>query len=257
LRIECQSLDALVRDAYLRFANGMPWPRNARSGTVTPPVPFFAALQPIKGSTGWVQSEKFTIDAKADSPAALEMMRGPMMVAVLKDRFKLVIHTQKHEIPVYELAVAKGGAKLQAAQDGKCRPFPSPDEGQPPTWKKGDKTPPNVCGGFTRNERGGLDVFSVTMAELSQELFGIVGRPVVDKTGLTGVYDLHLELTFADIAPRHATSTPPNDPNAPAEASDPGGTISSALSKLGLRLVSAKTGVDTLAIDHVQRPTAN
>jgi uncharacterized protein (TIGR03435 family) len=257
LRIECQSLDAFIRDAYLRFANGMPWPRNARNGLVTPPVPLFAVLQPIKGSAGWVRTEKFTINAKADSQAGLEMMRGPMMVAVLKDRFKLAIHTEKHEIPVYELVVVKGGAKLQVAQDGRCRPLPSPDDGPPPPWKKGDKMPPNVCGGFARNEKGGIDVFNVTMTDFSQILFGRVDRPVIDKTGLTGVYDLHLEVTFADIAPRYATSIASNDPNAPVEASDPGGTISSALSKLGLRLISAKTRVDALAIDHVQRPTAN
>jgi uncharacterized protein (TIGR03435 family) len=257
LRVECQSLDALIRDAYLRFANGMPWLRSAVSGMVTPPVPLFAAIQPIKGSAGWVQSEKFTIDAKADSPAGLEMMRGPMMAAVLKDRFKLVIHIEQHEIPVYELAVANGGAKLKTAQSGRCRPFPSPNEGPPPAWKKGDRTPPNICGGFTRNERGGIDVFSVTMTELCQELFGILDRPVIDRTGLTGAYDLHLEVTFADMAPRYATATASNDPSAPAEASDPGGTIASSLSKLGLRLVPAKMGVHTLAIDHVQWPAAN
>ena len=95
------------------------------------------------------------------------------------------------------------------------------------------------------------------MADFSQELYGIVDRPVIDRTGLTGAYDLHLEVTFADIAPGYATSTASNDPSAPAEASDPGGAVSSALGKLGLRLVPAKTGVDTLAIDHVQWPTAN
>src|ERR1700727_3744756 len=100
--------------------------------------------------------------------------------------------------------VAKGGAKVQAAQSGKCRPFPSPDEGPPPAWKKGDKTPPNICGGFTRNEKGGIDVFSATMADFSQLLFGRVDRPVIDKTGLPGIYDLHLDLTFAAIAPRYA-----------------------------------------------------
>jgi uncharacterized protein (TIGR03435 family) len=239
----------LIRDAYLRFADGMPWPRNPRSGMVTPPVPLFEAIQPIKGSTGWVQSERFTIDAKADSPAGLEMMRGPMLQAVLKDRFKLAIHTEKHEVPVYELTVAKGGAKLQSAQDSKCRPFPAPGS-PPPAWKKGDKTPPNVCGGFTRNEKGGIDVFSVTMGDLCLQLYGRVDRPVIDKTGLTGMYDLHLELTFAEIAPNR-TATPS------AEASDPGGTISSALGKLGLRLAPGKALVDGLVIDRVQRPTAN
>lgn len=243
-------MDTLIRDAYLRFSTGVPWPRNPRSGMMAPPVPLFETVQPIKGSADWMMSEKFTIDAKADWPASLQMMRGPMMQTVLKDRFNLAIHTEKREIPVYDLTVANGGAKLQTAQESKCRPFPASDEGPPAAWKKGDKTPPNICGGFTLSPKGGLDIYGVTMGDFATLLYSRVDRPVIDKTGLTGMYDLHLEVTFAEIAPNHPPA--PSD-----EASDPGGKLASALGKVGLRLTPGKAAVDGLVIEHVQRPSGN
>jgi uncharacterized protein (TIGR03435 family) len=92
--------------AYVRYANGKPSPRDVA------PVPD----QPIEGDPSWVRSETFTIDAKPESPQTMEMMRGPMLQALLEDGFNLKIHRGTRQVPIYALVVAKGGPKLDAAK---------------------------------------------------------------------------------------------------------------------------------------------
>ncbi len=121
LTIECVSIETLVRDAYLRYADGKAWPIDRPTGLQTLPMPNGEIFQQIKGSAGWIASERFTIDAKADGPAIVEMMRGPMMRPVLADRFKLKFHWETRDTPVYELIVAKGGPKLQSTTSRSCQ----------------------------------------------------------------------------------------------------------------------------------------
>ena len=71
------------------------------------------------------------------------------------------------------------------------------------------------------------------------------------------MYDVHLELTFADIFPRPPAAAPPSDPGAASMASDPVGSITSALRKLGLVLRPAKGPGRFLVIDQALRPTEN
>ena len=138
---ECQTLADIIRDAYLSYPQGKPWAAAVAGVAATSQVENFQCIgcgsgrggirpissrlfwQPIKGSPAWVNSERYTIDAKGEGPARQEMMRGPMMQALLHDRFKLRVHRESREIPVYNLTVAKGGPKLQPYRDGSCVPL--------------------------------------------------------------------------------------------------------------------------------------
>ncbi len=95
---------------YIQFANGQAPP--ARPLT----------RQPLQGGPDWIDSERYTIDAKPESPQTRAMMNGPMLQALLEDRFKLKIHRESKEVPVYALVVAKGGATLSATKPGGCTP---------------------------------------------------------------------------------------------------------------------------------------
>jgi len=105
----------LIGMAYDRYADGK---RN--------PSPW---LVPIEGGPTWIDSDRYTIEAKAEASTSREMMSGPMMQALLEGRLLLRTHRATREVPVYELTVAKGGPKLQVAQEGKCTIF---DPSHPP-----------------------------------------------------------------------------------------------------------------------------
>src|SRR5579863_8272805 len=110
------------------------------------------------------------------------------------DRFQLKIHLETREVPVYELTVAKGGPKLGQAEVGNCTRRNPSDPGQP---LKPGQAP--YCTMVLKNG---------SMAELSQALRTAVDRPIIDKTGITGNFDLGLE--FA----RDQAAVSPQDPDA-------------------------------------------
>src|SRR5579871_1783725 len=94
LTLPCRPAMAFIDDAYSRFASG-----HLAMGP----------RQRVEGAPSWLQSERFTITAKAEGTPHQEMMRGPMLQAILEDRFQLKIHRETREIPVYELRAAKDG----------------------------------------------------------------------------------------------------------------------------------------------------
>jgi uncharacterized protein (TIGR03435 family) len=250
LRIECMTVEGLIRNAYLLYTNGVPQHFDPSTGILTPSRPLGQLFQRIKGISGWMQSERFTIDAKADTPASLEMMRGPMLQVVLKDRFKLKLRRETREFSVYELTVDKGGAKLQPAKPGSCEIMDA-SKGPPPPRARGKGPPPPFCGNFRAAANGGVDIPGVTMATLCT-LFSAMAmeHDVIDKTGITGVFDVHLDLNMSDL--HRNTNSGPTD-----QASDPGGSLQTAVRKLGLRLTPGKKAGEFLVVDHVERPTVN
>jgi uncharacterized protein (TIGR03435 family) len=145
--------------------------------------------QPIKGSPSWVDSDRYTIDVKAEDAAiSQETMRGPMMQALLEERFKLKIHRESKEIPVYELTVVSGGAKLQPSKEGSCIVKFSPQDREPAPGQP----LPRVCGMFNPNKGGGTDVPGTTIGSLCRQFSVTLDRDVIDKTGLQGMFDIHL-----------------------------------------------------------------
>ena len=178
-----------------------------------------------------MEKERYTINAKPASAQSFVMMHGPMMQALLEDRFKLKIHRETREVPVYLLTIAKGGAKLHAAK--KENQAPSPE--------------------------GTFDMYGATMGDLCTQLALRLDRDVIDRTGIAGIFDIHLEASRGDLALRAVAGGPAGDPSTPPLGTDPTGpSIFAALQQqLGLRLESAKGPVDVLVIDRIERPAAN
>jgi uncharacterized protein (TIGR03435 family) len=243
--INCRTVLNLIRQSYITFAHG---------STLNIP----AHEPPIEKGPAWINTDLYTIEAKAEGTPNQGTMFGPMMRALLEDRFQLKLHSETREVPVYDLTVAKSGAKLQPAQAGACRPL---DVDHPP--------PPPVPGqalvlfcGTARITADGFDVRGVTMAELGRALR--LDRPVIDKTGITGTFDfpslstaeLTAPLPPAPPPPPGAIAAPPPPPSL-AETVDTFAIVQSALQKFGLKLESAKGPGEFLVIDHIERPSEN
>jgi uncharacterized protein (TIGR03435 family) len=221
---------SLIQWAYVNFANE----RFNPLGSL-----------PISGGPPWIRADLFTIDAKAERPERWGMMNGPMLRALLEQRFKLKIHTESKETPVYALTVAKGGAKLQPSKHD-CIVL---DLEHPPLPIQPDKPFPTTCGMGRLNAQG-WEAFAVTMGELARLLSDYADRKVVDRTGLSGTYDIHFNLSPEDlgVSPDTAPNTGPADVFARVRAS---------MHNLGLRLEPSKAPVDVLVIDAAERPSGN
>jgi uncharacterized protein (TIGR03435 family) len=226
----------LIRSAYLQFPNGN------RVPFVSPRI----MQQEIKGSPAWIDSERFTVEAKTEGPATVEMLRGPMLQMILEDRFNLKIRRETKEVPIYELRTGKGGPKLKPAKEGSCVVF---DRDHPPPEPVPGKPIPPVCGGFY-----GVSMFGTTMANLAQQLTAILDRDVIDKTGIDGAFDIQFEFPPPDLAAGALPDSPrPAGPDPSRFASD----LQAAIPRLGLRLEPARGSAEFLVIDHVEKPSEN
>lgn len=182
----------------------------------------------ITGGPGWITTERFDIDAKADGAETPEQ-RKPLMQALLKDRFKLEFHNETKDLPMYSLVVAKSGSKLKEAPAG----------GQGPQIRMG---------------RGMINGQGMNMQLLSMQLSNQLGRSVTDKTGLTGNYEVKLEWT---PDPSEGGPRPPGAEGAPP-VDTAGPTIFTALQEqLGLKLESQKGPVEMIVVDKIEKPTEN
>ena len=199
----------------------------------------------IVGDSNLLQ-ERYDVVAKVDEadladwqkPEMTQTMLHAMLQAMLAERFKVVVHYESKEVPVYNLVVAKGGPKFKQAETVDA-----------------DELRRKLDGGGMMGSGGttvamgphGIRYYGISMAILTQTILPhMAGRPVVDKTGLSGYYDL----TLPDVKRLSM------DPSAPSAETDE--SIFTALPEaLGLRLEPAKGQVDTVVIDHVERPTEN
>jgi uncharacterized protein (TIGR03435 family) len=206
----------------------------------------------VSGAPGWADSARFDIDAKvagSDVDALKKLspeQRRLILQPLLAERFKLQSHVETKQLPVYELVLAKGGSKLKEAAPG--------DD-----YAKGIKGPDGVArGGMMRVGRGQLTAQAVPMTSLANMLSQQLRRTVIDKTGLTGKYDL--ELNWAPDQGSDPMFKGPDGSQQRADAApdSSGPSIFTALQEqLGLRLQSAKGPVETLVIDHVEMPSEN
>jgi uncharacterized protein (TIGR03435 family) len=227
------SFPGLLQQAYGLFANGR----------VSP----LWAVPKIEGGPAWLTSERYEIDAKAEGNASPEMMMGPMMQTLLEDRFKLKIHRETREVPVYALRVAKGGPKLTPFQEGSCTPSTSAEA--PPVRGK-----PPVCKTFASSKGSNLMILQgqgLTLDEFSGVVLAASAlgfkfdRPVINRTGIVGRFDFHLEFAIDDLLVA-----------APSGAAGP--SIFTAIQQqLGLRIEPTKGPSEVLVIDHVEKPSEN
>jgi uncharacterized protein (TIGR03435 family) len=196
----------------------------------------------ILSEPAWAKKQGFDVEAKVvgTDVAALGKMsfdeRRAMFKQVLTERFKLAIHHETRELPVYALTIAKGGAKLKQGTT-------SPDG--PAISKRGP--------GMIKVGPGLVSAVGTTIPYFVGVLSGELGRTVVDRTGLTGVYDI--SLTWAgDAGQGGGLGTA-----GAASGSDASGPslFTAIQEQLGLKLESVKAAVDVIVIDHVERPTEN
>jgi uncharacterized protein (TIGR03435 family) len=197
----------------------------------------------ITGGPGWMSTDHWDLQAKTTEGGAYEKMQL-MVQALLQDRFKLALHREIKELPIYNLAVAKGGLKIQPIKEGSCIPPDPKNPGVAP-----GKNVMDYCGtsGFGRCMIEGA---SATMTELAESLSNAVSRTVVDKTGVDGRFRYQV-----NYAPEFAN---PFQPGGPPPACGDAPSIFTALpEQLGLRLDSAKGPVEVLVIDHAEKPSEN
>jgi uncharacterized protein (TIGR03435 family) len=186
------------------------------------------------GTTGYDVDAKVTPAADAPPPKLNRAERRQMIQSLLADRFKLVVHYETKDAPIYELDLAKGGSKLTIA---------TPND----TFAKGinglDGNP--VSSGYpVQLSRGRLIGQSVTIASLIDYLKLELKRSVVDKTGLTGKYDLSLQWT------------PDNTLTDSPLAGGPS-IFTAVQEQLGLKLEPSTAPLDILVIDSAEAPTPN
>jgi uncharacterized protein (TIGR03435 family) len=221
--------------------------------TASPPMgnrcPFISGPAPE-----WVKTDRFEIQAKMPPNSVpnytywqTRMENTPelnqMLQVLLEDRFHLKVHWEKKELPVYALTVAKNGPKLKKARPGGVK-LSDGSEVEFHGFRDFGLVP--TPGGDRRT----LGFLASSMDDAARDFANFLDRPVVDRTGLKGMYDFRIEFE--------------NDPDAPAlgMALNPfnglaASALSAALQGLGLRLESAKAPLQVLVIDHVEKPSAN
>ena len=190
----------------------------------------------LLGGPNWLDSTMFDIDAKSDPAvdAQLHAMTSNnarhekqfMVQALLADRFLLQAHQETRQLPVFALIIAnpKNGPKFQSSQINGT----------------------TIDTGRSRLHIAGSDD---TLYLFSRELAQVLNRVVLNRTGLTGRYDLTLRWTSEDAPAALLNGAP--DPYAPPDI------FTAIQEQLGLKLESTKGPVQVLVIDHIERPTEN
>jgi uncharacterized protein (TIGR03435 family) len=204
----------------------------------------------IDGGPIWMDSHDYEGIAKATGKPSIEQwadVLGPSFQALLQDRFKLKFHYETQKLPVYVLTVAQGGDKLRHPKEKNCGAFIFTTY---PNRRVG-----NECGAVAAvNTRLNMQLDAVGMKMtttgrggpgLAQFLSSRLNRPVIDQTGLGGLYDFQLEWNVA--ATRKALGQSATDVNDLS--------IFTALQdQLGLKLKADKGPVEVLSVDYAERP---
>lgn len=235
-RVNCQTVRTLIFSAYVAFADDHFSP--------------FASM-PIEGGPSWIDSERYEINAKAASPPNHATLNGTMLRTLLEDRFRLKLHTETREVSLYALSVGKGRPHLQPFKEGSCIPI---DFENPPPLPPRSTQLPLICG-LGRGTTSGYDLYRATLSDLAVALSTQLDRRVVDRTGISGMFNFHLDLTPADLGV--PISSAPESTTARPEPADVLDLVRRALDKLGLNLSSTKGMGKLLVIDHVERPTSD
>jgi uncharacterized protein (TIGR03435 family) len=184
-------------------------------------------LDQISGLPGWAADARFDLEAKMDEDTASAFAKLPhdrqwqqrqlMLQAALADRFKLRVHRETSLRPVYALVVAKGGSKLK------------PSEGSEGWW--------SWSGPAIVVHAEPVSMLAMCLSKLPE-----IDRIVIDKTSLTGDYDVDLKWTRDDE---------------PAQSDAAPAIFTAIEEQLGLKLEPARGPVDVIVVDHIDRPTEN
>ena len=172
------------------------------------------------------------------------------MQRLLEERFHLKIHREVREVAVYTMTVAKDGPKLQATTESSCN---SPDAADLTALLKVSPGGKPWCGILTPPIRNGthyvLDERGVSITTFST-IFNVRGLPLIDRTNLSGRFDIHLEWEFSPAEPASSEN------DVASEGPDTS-IISSFRKQLGLQLKPGKGPREFLVVDHLERPSEN
>jgi uncharacterized protein (TIGR03435 family) len=202
----------------------------------------------IAGAPKWVDSNTYDVEAKVDSSEVAELsklnndQRALMFQQLLAERFRLALHRETRNLPVYTLVIAKNGSKLQEAKPGDTYP----DGLKSPDGKPVGHAGPMMWG------NGRVIGQGVPLAQMVSALSQQLGRSVQDRTGLTGNYDIKLEWT-----PDEPQRGQPGPDSGLAAGSPTPSLFTAIQEQLGLKLESRKAPVEVLVIDHVETPSEN
>ncbi len=205
----------------------------------------------VAGVPDWAAKQKYDVEAKMSAADMAEFQklgkdeqeqwREAMMRSMLAERFHLTLHRGSKQIPVYELVVVKGGIKMQDA---------ATDPNPPQLSKDADGRP--LPGIRWLKDTSIVQAYSMqSFADMLSMPAAFVGRPVVDKTGLTGAYNFALDWSVYSAHAAAGLGTSRSDPE------DDATSIFTALGKIGLKLQPSTGSMETIVIDHVETPTEN
>jgi uncharacterized protein (TIGR03435 family) len=194
------------------------------------------------GSPGWLSKDHWDIEARVaeadradwQKPAKQTAMLRAMLQTMLAERCKLLVHREMKDAPVYYLEIGKGALKVKESNGDES--YPAAQRSQFPG------------GGVVVPEGGLMQFYGAPMTLLASFLSNrnLDGPEIQDKTGLTGRYDFAVEWGAWT-----------GGVGGVGDATDPGPTLFSAVGALGLKLVAAKGQVETLVVDHIERPSEN
>jgi uncharacterized protein (TIGR03435 family) len=217
----------------------------------------------LSGGPGWINSDRFDVEAKVEDSMAAQMQKMTgreqqqqfhlLLQSMLADRFKLQVTRATKEASVFALVVAKGGPKLKEV------PPPDPQAGPPPPLSvtAGAPLPTPPPGQSFMIMRDGLATLSSNaqpITSLLNSLSGMLGREVVDQTGLKGTYQYTLQFAPQTTTTGMAAGPGGGDPSPDSSVT----SIFTALQEqLGLRLDTTKAPLDTITIEHIEEPSAN
>jgi uncharacterized protein (TIGR03435 family) len=226
---------------------------------------------------GFLDTERFEIQATMPPETTKEQFQI-MLQNLLAERFKVAIHRETKDLPMYTLTIAKNGPKLKESADSE-----EPKAEEPPMPPPGGRGPLKIGpDGFPvvpmNGGRGGMMFLmmpagsrligqKVTMQELAESLSKVFTRPVTDGTGLKGKYDFTLTYSMEGLNPGMMVMAPPPPPppgaggRGPSETPEiepPQNILAAIQSQLGLKLEPKKGPVDLIVVDHAEKtPTEN
>ena len=213
----------------------------------------------ISGGPNWINTDLWNIEGKSEEGTVPSLPRPPdpnipdamalMVQSLIEDRFQLKMHRETKDSPVYELLIAKGGLKIKLSEGGS--EFRAPEQGAPiPVPQRGEQPR-----GTLRLGRGELEGSAVPLALLISTLSQQLGRPIIDKTELKGVYDFKLQ--WKPEVVQAAGPVEGAGPAPPLLSADLPDVFTAIQEQLGLRLESTKGPVEVLVIDSVLKPAEN
>ena len=213
----------------------------------------------ITGGPGWLNDDHFDINAKVPDgtppsgppvPGAGPSRLQLMIRSLLAERFKLAVHTETKDSPIYALVLARGDGRLGPElkkSETDCAAVIAASRSRGPGGPPPGQGPLMQCG--IQIGPGTMTVGGSTLAQFANSLGMFAGRVVLDRTGLTGNYDFNLTWT-----PDQMPQRPPGVPDLPPVSGDGPSLFTAVQEQLGLKLDSQRAPVEILVIDRAEKP---